>query len=256
MENRAELDSRYGSMEQISSYIKVGIEKLKMDSYPAFQLKEEDYSRLCLYTQLLLSANERMNLTGAGDAETLVRRHIMDSLALYRVIGPSKGLHILDVGTGAGFPGLPLSAVSEAKVTLLDSLHKRTAFLEGIKTELELGNVDIVCERAEDYIRKQKKRAYYDIVTSRAVAPLRLLLELCLPYLKKGGFFYAFKGRNYREELTEAANALGQLSAEPAEIIAYDLGLDQSFYLLKFRLLKATSEIYPRKAGIPAKRPL
>lgn len=256
MINREELDARYGSIDEISALISSGLEGLSMAVYPSFELGEPELKKLALFAQLLLSANEKMNLTGARDAKTLVDRHIVDSLALYRVLGPSKGLNILDVGTGAGFPGLPLSVVSEANISLLDSLHKRMAFLEEVKAELGLSRAHIVCERAEDYIRKSKKRAAFDLVTSRAVAPLRLLLELCLPYLKEGGFFYAFKGKNYEEEVSEAKNALGQLRASLTEVIPYTLGGEQSFFILKFRLNQVVSDIYPRRAGLPAKRPL
>lgn len=256
MVNREELDRRYGSIEEISALIKANLASLKMEDYASFELGEEELEKLSFFAQLLLSTNEKMNLTGATDAESLVKRHIIDSLALHRVLLSSEHTKVLDVGTGAGFPGLPLSIVSEARFSLLDSLHKRMAFLEGIRGELGLLNVELVCERAEDYIRKSGKRGWYDIVTSRAVAPLRLLLELCLPYLKKDGYFYAFKGKNYEEELLEARNAMGQLHAELAEVIPYELGKDQTFYILKFRLLKLPAETYPRRAGIPAKRPL
>lgn len=254
--NRVELDSKYGSLGEIGAMIKQGLTGLNMPGYEAPGLGARAVDELALFTQLLLSANEKMNLTGARDARTLVERHIVDSLALHRVLGPSRGFTILDVGTGAGLPGLPLSIVTEARVSLLDSLNKRIRFLTEVRDELGLTNVDLVCARAEDYIRKEEKRAAFDIVTSRAVAPLRLLLELCLPYLKKGAYFYSFKGRNYEDELLEARNALGQLHGELADVIAYDLGRDQSFYILKFRLLREVADIYPRRAGLPAKRPL
>lgn len=247
----------YGDIAYISEAISAALGALSFEGINnKVEVDEGELEKLALFVRMVLEANEKMNLTGAADVPTLVRRHIADSLVLHFVAQPSKDTLLLDIGTGAGFPGLPLSIVGEGCYYLLDSLNKRIKFLQSVVDELELNNVSLIWDRAEDYIRKQEVRAKFDIVTSRAVAPLRLLFELCLPYVKKDGCFYAFKGSSYKTELDEAANAMKQLNAELEAVYPYKLGNEQLFYLLKFRLKSSVADKYPRKAGLPAKKPL
>lgn len=212
------------------------------------------------FIEAVLEANRRMNLTGALTYEELMERHVKDSLALLRYCPLKAGMKVLDVGTGAGFPGIPLAIETEADFVLLDSLKKRIQFLEGVCRDLNLQNVSLSDARAEDFLRLPEYRERFDLVCSRAVAPLNLLLEYSIPALKVGGSFFAYKSGNISEELKEAERALSVLKAKIKNVFRYSLcdasGVEIDLQLLEIAKLEPTSERYPRRVGIPAKRPL
>jgi len=213
------------------------------------------------YTRLLLEANKKMNLTAITDIGEINLKHFWDSLSIFGAECLQKeGLSVLDLGSGAGFPGVPVAIVRpDLKITLMDSLNKRVAFLEEVCGELELKNVRCVCARAEDLARDEAFRAEFDICTARAVATLRLLLEYALPFLKEGGYLVAMKGAHdaVRSEISEAKNALEILGGELIGVLETALPEDGAERcIVVVQKVRTTPDKYPRRAGIPAKRPL
>ncbi len=208
------------------------------------------------YYEMLVETNKVMNLTAITAPEDVAVKHMIDSLLAYDK--EMAGKTLADVGTGAGFPGVPLKIYCpELKVVLIDSLGKRLKFLQQVIDALELK--DIYCEhlRAEDAGRNKQHREKYDFVTARAVARLSVLAEYCLPLAKTGGRFIALKGSKYTEEITEGSAAVkilgGKiLNAEPVKLP----GLDDGRAIIKISKIKTTPTHYPRKAGTPEKQPL
>ena len=221
---------------------------------------ERTAAGIARYHEMLADWNTRMNLTGDTDFETSLDRHYTDSLAPlgYAELFP-QGASLIDVGSGAGFPGLPLAiARPDLKVTLLDSLMKRIHFLRAVADELGLENVRLVHSRAEDGGRDEKHREQYDIAVARAVAPLPVLCELLLPFVKVGGRMICYKGPSAAEELEagqKAAHMLGgaRLSNLPVELPAQP---DWQHCLLTCEKKVKTVRQYPRKAGTPSRSPL
>lgn len=208
------------------------------------------------YYALLVETNKVMNLTAITEPEEVAVKHMIDSLLAWEA--GLEGKLLADVGTGAGFPGVPLKIYCpNLKVVLIDSLGKRLKFLQQVIDALELK--DICCEhlRAEDAGRNPKHREKYDFVTARAVARLSVLSEYCLPLVKKGGQFIALKGSKYADEIAEGSEAVKILggkiiSAEPVKLP----GLDDGRAIIKISKIKTTPAQYPRKAGTPEKQPL
>lgn len=208
------------------------------------------------YYALLVETNKVMNLTAITEPEEVAVKHMIDSLLAWEA--GMEGKLLADVGTGAGFPGVPLKIYCPGlKVVLIDSLGKRLKFLQQVIDTLELQ--DICCEhlRAEDAGRNKKHREKYDFVTARAVARLSVLSEYCLPLVKKGGQFIALKGSKYADEIAEGSAAVKILggkiiSAEPVKLP----GLDDGRAIIKISKIKTTPAQYPRKAGAPEKQPL
>lgn len=218
-------------------------------------LDEKQINQLEKYSRLLLEWNEKMNLTAIRDEEGIAVKHFLDSLTALTT-GYVKG-KVIDVGTGAGFPGLVLKiAKPEISLTLLDSLNKRISFLKEVSSALELNDVEFVHSRAEDGARGIL-RAGFDTVVSRAVANMTVLSELCLPYLKTGGRFLALKGPLADEELENAKRAVHILGGEVEKVekvkIPYS---DLSHKIIIVKKVRQTPLQYPRKAGIPTKTPL
>ena len=219
-------------------------------------LSEKQLEQFNMYYETLIETNKVMNLTAITEPEDVAVKHMIDSLLAFDKSFAHKTL--ADVGTGAGFPGIPLKIYCPSlKITLIDSLGKRLKFLESIIGKLEL--TDIACEhaRAEDVGRNKKYREQFDLVTARAVARLSVLSEYCLPLVKPGGMFIALKGSKYAEEISEAEAALkilgGKLiSAEEVKLP----GLDDGRAIIRIKKIKSTPLTYPRKAGIPDKAPL
>ena len=217
---------------------------------------EEQLSQFTRYYELLVETNKVMNLTAITEPEEVAVKHMVDSLLAFEAAMAGKTL--VDVGTGAGFPGVPLKIYCPSlKVTLVDSLGKRLRFLEQVISELGLKGIRCEHLRAEDAGRNKKHREQYDYVTARAVARLSVLSEYCLPLAKKGGQFIALKGSRYAEEIDEgeaAVKILGGkiISAEPVKLP----GLDDGRAIIKIAKIKATPAQYPRKAGTPEKQPL
>ena len=217
---------------------------------------DEQLAQFTRYYELLVETNKVMNLTAITEPEEVAVKHMVDSLLAFEAAMAGKTL--VDVGTGAGFPGVPLKIYCPSlKVTLVDSLGKRLRFLEQVISELGLKGIRCEHLRAEDAGRNKKHREQYDYVTARAVARLSVLSEYCLPLAKKGGQFIALKGSRYAEEIDEgeaAVKILGGkiISAEPVKLP----GLDDGRAIIKIAKIKATPAQYPRKAGTPEKQPL
>ncbi len=222
------------------------------------ELTDRQVSQFCQYYDLLFRWNEKINLTAITEYDLVVRKHFIDSALLIKcdVFAGGQECRILDMGTGAGFPGIVLAILCpEDSFVLMDSLQKRIEFLKTVVTELGLSNVEVVHGRAEDFGRNPEYRNQFDFVVSRAVAELPLLLEYCIPFVKKDGYFISYKGPKYREEIGNAENALKELDAKMEKIEEFDVS-EKKRYLLFVKKMEETRDKYPRRAGIPKKRPL
>ena len=210
------------------------------------KITEEKLSKLEKFYELLISWNEKMNLTRIIEKEEVYLKHFYDSLTLIKAIDLKQELTLCDVGSGAGFPGIVLKIVfPNLKITLIDSLQKRVNYLNEIIKELELANIEAIHTRAEDYAKNHREE--YDIVTARAVANLKLLSELCIPMVKVNGYFIAMKA-NAIEEIKEAKDIIKDLSARLEDTIEFLLPIEKSNRtLIKIIKLKNTNQKYPRK---------
>ena len=221
------------------------------------EFTEKQLEQFSMYFDLLIETNKVMNLTAITEPEEVAVKHIIDSLLAFdEKIFPGKLL--ADVGTGAGFPGIPLKIYCpELKVVLLDSLAKRLKFLEAVIEQLGLQDISCVHLRAEDAGQNKDHREKYDLVTARAVARLSVLSEYCLPLVKVGGYFIAMKGSKFKEEISEGLTAVGILGGEIISAEEVKLpGLDDGRAIIRIRKIKKTPVKYPRKAGLPEKQPL
>lgn len=221
-------------------------------------LEDNQINQFLKYYELLTEKNQVMNLTAIIDYEDVLKKHFVDSVSLVKAVDLSKKLHVIDVGTGAGFPGLALKlAFPELRVTLLDSLNKRILFLDEVIEKLGLDGVATIHGRAEDFAKPGKLRESFDLCVSRAVANLSTLAEYCLPYVKVGGLFISYKSEKISEELTAAKKAVSVLGGSVEEQIEFMLP-DSDVYrnLVLIRKKKLTPRKYPRKAGLPGKEPL
>ena len=215
------------------------------------------------YYELLIEKNKVMNLTAITDKEDVIVKHFIDSIALIpyltdKGINTNNELKIIDIGTGAGFPGLPLKIMMpDVKFTLLDSLNKRVSFLNEVIDELKLKDIEALHGRAEDYASDNKYREKYDICVSRAVANLSTLSEYCIPFVKENGFFISYKAGESEEEINKSKNAIKILGGKINKVEEFVLpGTDASRVFVFIRKQELTDKKYPRKAGVPAKKPL
>lgn len=231
--------------------------KAAAESY-GITLDATKLEQLTRYYELLIEWNEKINLTAITEPKEVAVKHMIDALSAYDEKLFIGGARVIDVGTGAGFPGLPLKIFApQIKLTLMDALNKRVKFLQTVVAELGLNNVECVHQRAEEGARDKKYRESYDIAVSRAVARLPILAEYCLPFVKRGGHFIALKGMQYAEELDEAKRAIKILGgAEIASRRVFLPGLDDVRAVITIKKKMPTPKIYPRKAGTPAKNPL
>lgn len=224
------------------------------------QLEERQIEQFYQYFALLTEWNKVMNLTAITEMEDVVTKHFVDSLSLVRIFPQiaQESCSVIDVGTGAGFPGIPLKiAFPSIKITLLDSLNKRIRFLQEVTAKLELQGVQAMHGRAEDYGRMKEYREQFDCCVSRAVANLSTLSEYCVPFVKVHGCFIPYKSGKVEEELKQAGNALKILGCHVEKTEEFLLpATDASRVLVMIRKEKVLSRKYPRKAGMPSKEPL
>lgn len=221
-------------------------------------LNEEQVAQFDAYRSLLQEWNQRFNLTAIDDAAGIQVRHFLDSLTCATVTGDLSGQRLIDVGTGGGFPGLPLKILyPRLQLTLVESVSKKTRFLEALVTELALEDVTILDDRAENVARQKAHRAQYDWAVARAVAKLRVLVEYLLPFCRPGGRALAQKGESARAEAEDAAGAVAQLGGGAPTFHTVSLpGRDLTHYLVVIEKVGPTPDSYPRRPGRPAKRPL
>lgn len=221
-------------------------------------LSETQLQQFDRYQELLVEWNQKMNLTALTEPKDVAIKHMIDSVSVYDEKWFSEGMSVIDVGTGAGFPGLPLKILCPSlKVTLLDSLNKRVKFLETVVSELGLSDIVCVHARAEEAARQKQYREKFDAVVSRAVARLPILAEYDLPFVRVGGFFAAMKGAKYEEEAEEAKKAVRLLGGGEPVLREIKLPeLDDKRGIIYIRKEKKTPSVYPRKAGTPEKNPI
>ncbi len=219
-------------------------------------LNDKQVGAFFSYMKVLLEWNKKINLTAIEDEREVIIKHFIDSLSILPYI-ENKESTMIDIGTGGGFPGIPIKiAFENVHVTLLDSLDKRIKFLNEVINVLELKNINAVHGRAEDYGMKGEYREKYDIATARAVANLPVLLEYCLPFVKTGGIFIAMKGSS-TEELESSGKALSILGGKIEKVETLELPFsDAKRNIVIVRKLRQTPTKYPRKAGKPSKEPL
>lgn len=232
-----------------------------------FSLTAEQIEHFGIFSRLLRDWNRRVNLTSITDPDDIQRKHFLDSLAC--CLGLEKEepgfspadwaqKRFIDVGTGAGFPGLPLKiALPEIRLTLLEATGKKIVFLEALVSELGLRGVEVVSGRAEEVAHQPGYRATYDVALARAVAPMATLVELALPFLRTGGVLVAQKGEDPRQEVSDAAYANQAMGGGPPVVTAVNVpGLGASRHLVRIEKSAPTPQAYPRRPGMPNKRPL
>ena len=210
------------------------------------------------YYDLLIEWNQKINLTAITEPKDVAIKHMIDSLSCFKPNLFEENCSLIDVGTGAGFPGLPLKIFFPSlKLTLLDSLNKRVKFLQLVVDTLGLKDVNVIHARSEEAARNKKYREQFDFATARAVARLPILCEYCLPFVKKDGMFIALKGRQYEEEITEASKAIKILGGKLVKTMPVKLPeIDDKRAVIYVQKVKATPKTYPRKAGTPEKNPI
>ncbi|GAX89136.1 16S rRNA (guanine(527)-N(7))-methyltransferase RsmG [Effusibacillus lacus] len=230
----------------------------KLESIAEVEVGGEILARFDRYYRILVDWNERMNLTAITEVEAVYWKHFFDSAMLLTVPQFNRQTSLLDVGAGAGFPSVPVHILCpELRVTVLDSLQKRISFLKELAGELQLANFSAFHGRAEDFGQDPKWRESYDQVTARALARLPILLELCLPFVKVGGYFFAMKGPDGEAEASESEKALQILGGKIEDILKFDLKeIEGTRTVVVVRKVSPTPETYPRKAGTPSKKPL
>lgn len=221
-------------------------------------LDDGQISMFITFYEMLVEKNKVMNLTAITEFEDVVKKHFIDSLMISRVFVPDDTVKGLDLGTGAGFPGIPLKIVyPSCRLTLVDSLNKRIRFLDDVIEKLGLSSVETVHSRAEDLARNEMYRESYDFCVSRAVAGLPVLSEYSLPFVRKGGHFIAYKSEKTGEEIEGSKKALAILGGRIERVDEFklpDSDINRSLIIIKKEAV--TSKKYPRKAGTPAREPL
>jgi len=222
------------------------------------KLSEKQIDQFMTYYEMLSEWNKVMNLTAVTEFDDVMKKHFIDSISLCKVYDVSRNVSVIDVGTGAGFPGLALKiAFPELRITLLDSLNKRINFLNAVIEQLGLKNVETIHGRAEDFARQEKLREAFDLCVSRAVANLSTLSEYCLPFVRIGGEFISYKSEKISEEIEAAENAIHILGGKIKDQVLFvlpDSDIHRNLFIISKE--RNTPKKYPRKAGLPGKEPL
>lgn len=221
-------------------------------------LSEKQMEQFLQYYEMLIEKNKVMNLTAITEFDEVVEKHFLDSVSLTQQLDLHQPLKVLDLGTGAGFPGIPLKIVfPELEITLMDSLNKRVLFLQDVISSLQLENIEAVHGRAEEAARNKKYRESFDLCVSRAVANISTLSEYCLPFVKIGGSFISYKSSTIEDELKDGKKGIAILGGKVKDVYKFtlpDSKLQRSFVIIEKE--KKTPKAYPRKAGTPSKDPL
>lgn len=220
------------------------------------ELSELQLEQFYKYMEILIKWNKVMNLTGITEPKEVITKHFIDSLTVLNKI--NKNDKIIDVGTGAGFPGIPIKiAFPETKIVLLDSLNKRINFLNEVINVLKLNNIKTIHGRAEDYGKDKEHREMYDVAIARAVAPLNILVEYLIPFVKMGGKCLCMKGANSEEEILLGKNAIEKLGGNMVYTEEFFIpNTEMKRKIIEIKKTKKTEQKYPRKAGMPSKEPL
>lgn len=219
---------------------------------------EKKYQQFMRYKDLIKEWNEKINLTAIKEDEDIVKKHFIDSMKVFKFDGLKDAKNVIDIGTGGGFPGIPMKIMKpEINIVLLDSLNKRIKFLNEVIKDLELKNISAIHGRAEDFAQEHQYREKFDVAVSRAVANLTVLSEYCIPYIKVGGFFVAMKGPAAEEEIKCSQNAIRKLGGRIEHIEKVQIeDSDLKHNLIIISKISGTHRQYPRKAGIVSKNPL
>ncbi len=229
---------------------------MKTISYDTIEMSDEQRDQFDLLADRLVERNRQVNLTAITDPEEIREKHFADSLAILEWKGLAECRKALDLGTGGGFPGLPIAIVCpQIDVTMMDSVEKKLGFVDEMIGELGLANARTLWERAEEAGRSKDYRETYDLVVSRAVAPLPVLIEYSLPFLRIGGAFVAYKS-NAGKEIDESGRALSELGGTAEEVMDYAVAGGDKRSLIIIRKTQPTPDKYPRRTGKPAKSPL
>lgn len=220
--------------------------------------ERDKYDKFIIYKDMIKEWNEKVNLTAITEDEEIIKKHFIDSIKSYRFEPLNNCRNLIDIGTGAGFPGIPLKIMRpDLEVVLLDSLNKRVNFLNEVINRLGLIGIKAIHGRAEDFARENNYRENFDVAISRAVANMSVLSELCIPFVKNGGYFVAMKGPSVDEEINEGKKAVEILGGSIENIIEVDIeDTDLKHNLVIVKKVKDTPKVYPRKAGTASKKPI
>lgn len=221
-------------------------------------LTKEQAEQLERFYEMMIETNKTMNLTAITEEQEVIEKHFLDSVSCSNIINMDQVHRVIDIGTGAGFPGIPLKILyPDIEFLLVDSLNKRIRFIDQVISELSLTKVKAVHGRAEDLARIKEYRASFDLCVSRAVANLNTLCEYAIPFVKVNGYFISYKSVKGLEEIKQAEHCMQVLGSKIEEVKQFSLGeKENQRVLIKIKKCKGTSKLYPRKAGVPSKSPL